>query len=278
MFDFSPIQIIIVLGIALLVFGPKRLPDLGRSLGNGIRDFRGALTGDGHDHDATHLTGPAVETAEPTTEQIIAEAGSRRPPTSPPWPPPQASPPASPRSGPGHRHGHIRPTRAAPRAARRAPERPRAPHGAAHPPDRERPRPRHRLRRDVRGARPAARHPHVAAAGRRRTSSSPCRPPSPSSRAEGRRSGPPSWCRCPSGSTRSTRSSSRRWPTSRAGSRSRSSRPVGPVHGRRRLRLLRGPAGRPELPGRLRRGQLQQPAPRRRLLLASPPACCWRAA
>ena len=74
MFDFSPIQIIIVLGIALLVFGPKRLPDLGRSLGNGIRDFRGALTGDGHDHDTTHLTGPAVETAEPTTEQIIAEA------------------------------------------------------------------------------------------------------------------------------------------------------------------------------------------------------------
>jgi sec-independent protein translocase protein TatA len=74
-FDFSPIQIIIVLGIALLVFGPKRLPDLGRSLGNGIRDFRGALTGDGHDHDSTtHLTGPVAETTEPTTEQIIADA------------------------------------------------------------------------------------------------------------------------------------------------------------------------------------------------------------
>ena len=74
MFDFSPIQIIIVLGIALLVFGPKRLPDLGRSLGNGIRDFRGALTGDGHETGTTHLTGPAAQTAEPTTEQIIAEA------------------------------------------------------------------------------------------------------------------------------------------------------------------------------------------------------------
>jgi sec-independent protein translocase protein TatA len=73
-FDFSPIQIIIVLGIALLVFGPKRLPDLGRSLGNGLRDFRGALSGDGPDHGTTHLTGPAVEPAEPTSEQLIAEA------------------------------------------------------------------------------------------------------------------------------------------------------------------------------------------------------------
>ncbi len=74
MFDFSPIQIIIVLGIALLVFGPKRLPDLGRSLGKGIRDFRGAVTGDAPDHDTAHLAGPAVETSEPTSEQLIAEA------------------------------------------------------------------------------------------------------------------------------------------------------------------------------------------------------------
>jgi sec-independent protein translocase protein TatA len=73
-FDFSPIQIIIVLGIALLVFGPKRLPDLGRSLGKGIRDFRGAVTGESLEHDATHLTGPAGEPAEPTSEQLIADA------------------------------------------------------------------------------------------------------------------------------------------------------------------------------------------------------------
>jgi sec-independent protein translocase protein TatA len=42
-FDFSPIQIIIVLAIALLVFGPKRLPDMARTLGQGIRDFRRTL-------------------------------------------------------------------------------------------------------------------------------------------------------------------------------------------------------------------------------------------
>jgi sec-independent protein translocase protein TatA len=45
-FDVSPIQIIIVLAIALLIFGPKRLPDMGRNLGRGIRDFKSGITGE----------------------------------------------------------------------------------------------------------------------------------------------------------------------------------------------------------------------------------------
>jgi sec-independent protein translocase protein TatA len=43
--DFSIWQIAIVLVIALLVFGPKRLPELGSSLGRGMREFKDSITG-----------------------------------------------------------------------------------------------------------------------------------------------------------------------------------------------------------------------------------------
>ena len=46
MLDFSPVQILIVLVIALLVFGPKRLPEMGKSIGRGIREFKGAILDD----------------------------------------------------------------------------------------------------------------------------------------------------------------------------------------------------------------------------------------
>lgn len=55
-------EIAIVLVIALLVFGPKRLPELGRSLGNGIREFKGSISGDhGHDHDEDEDAKPRLE-------------------------------------------------------------------------------------------------------------------------------------------------------------------------------------------------------------------------
>ena len=41
----GPLEIIIVLVIVLLIFGPKRLPDLGRSLGSGMREFKNSVTG-----------------------------------------------------------------------------------------------------------------------------------------------------------------------------------------------------------------------------------------
>ena len=42
-------EMLIVLVIALIVLGPKRLPDAGRSLGRGLREFKGAITGSDSD-------------------------------------------------------------------------------------------------------------------------------------------------------------------------------------------------------------------------------------
>jgi sec-independent protein translocase protein TatA len=41
----GPMELVIVLVIALIVLGPKRLPDAGRSLGRGMREFKSSLTG-----------------------------------------------------------------------------------------------------------------------------------------------------------------------------------------------------------------------------------------
>jgi sec-independent protein translocase protein TatA len=75
----GPLELAIVLIIALVVFGPKRLPELGRSLGRGIREFRGSVSGDrNQDEDEDRQReipagdpGPAVadEKAEPVAHK-----------------------------------------------------------------------------------------------------------------------------------------------------------------------------------------------------------------
>ena len=42
-------ELMVVLAIALIVLGPKKLPDFGRSLGRGMREFKGALSGEDDD-------------------------------------------------------------------------------------------------------------------------------------------------------------------------------------------------------------------------------------
>jgi sec-independent protein translocase protein TatA len=42
----GPMEIILVLIVALIVFGPKKLPELGKSLGKGISEFKGSITGE----------------------------------------------------------------------------------------------------------------------------------------------------------------------------------------------------------------------------------------
>jgi len=69
--NIGPLEIIVVLIIALVVFGPKRLPELGSSLGRGIREFRETVTGDKPDESVKELDHPQAaappveETAEP---------------------------------------------------------------------------------------------------------------------------------------------------------------------------------------------------------------------
>jgi sec-independent protein translocase protein TatA len=45
----GPTELIIVLVIVLVIFGPKRLPGLGRSLGSGMKEFRDSISGKGSD-------------------------------------------------------------------------------------------------------------------------------------------------------------------------------------------------------------------------------------
>jgi len=53
--NIGPLEIIIVLVIVLIIFGPKRLPDLGRSMGRGMREFKDSVTGGGNDDEPEAL-------------------------------------------------------------------------------------------------------------------------------------------------------------------------------------------------------------------------------
>jgi sec-independent protein translocase protein TatA len=45
MMNVGPMEIILVLAVALIILGPKKLPDAGRSLGRGMREFKDSLSG-----------------------------------------------------------------------------------------------------------------------------------------------------------------------------------------------------------------------------------------
>ena len=66
----GPGEIVILLIVALLVFGPKRLPEMGRSIGKGMREFKSSLTMDRDDD-------------EDMTPELPAEEPVRAPKTKP---------------------------------------------------------------------------------------------------------------------------------------------------------------------------------------------------
>ncbi len=67
----TPIEIIVVLIIVLIIFGPKRLPGLGRSLGTGMREFKDSITGKSDDDERKPQIEPAE--AERPEAEVVTE-------------------------------------------------------------------------------------------------------------------------------------------------------------------------------------------------------------
>jgi sec-independent protein translocase protein TatA len=77
--NIGPLEIAIVLVIALVVLGPKRLPELGKSMGKGIREFKGSLSMDDEDEIAPESsTKPTEEVEREVVTAARTPAGSRR--------------------------------------------------------------------------------------------------------------------------------------------------------------------------------------------------------
>jgi sec-independent protein translocase protein TatA len=62
---FQPMHLLVIFGIALLVFGPKKLPELGKGIGEGIRGFKSAMKADEEN--------PSSTTTTATGEQIVTK-------------------------------------------------------------------------------------------------------------------------------------------------------------------------------------------------------------
>ena len=61
--NIGPMELVIVLVIALIVLGPKRLPEVGRSVGNGLREFKESLSGNSRDDDDDDEYAPLERTS-----------------------------------------------------------------------------------------------------------------------------------------------------------------------------------------------------------------------
>jgi sec-independent protein translocase protein TatA len=69
----GPMELAIVLVVALIVLGPKRLPEVGRSLGNGIREFKDSIQNEGRRDDDEEDAALDVETPpKPVTTAAAA--------------------------------------------------------------------------------------------------------------------------------------------------------------------------------------------------------------
>jgi sec-independent protein translocase protein TatA len=70
--NIGPLELAIVLIIALVIFGPKRLPDLGRSLGRGMREFKDSISGkDEEDEERAKLEMQAQQPQPPAGDEPV---------------------------------------------------------------------------------------------------------------------------------------------------------------------------------------------------------------
>ena len=70
-------EILLVMLVALLIFGPKKLPEMGRSLGRGFREFKDSISGKDADDELDELPPPAPE------DETRVASGRRRRQTTP---------------------------------------------------------------------------------------------------------------------------------------------------------------------------------------------------
>lgn len=80
----GPLEIIIVLVIVLLIFGPKRLPGLGRSLGSGMREFKDSITSRHDADDDDPPAAPERATLARAEEPVVRDGETTTTPTAEP--------------------------------------------------------------------------------------------------------------------------------------------------------------------------------------------------
>jgi sec-independent protein translocase protein TatA len=92
----NPLHIAFLVVILLLVFGAKRLPEIGRSLGSGMREFKQGITGDTPPQQTQQPTLTAAQ-PQPPAPMPVAQPAAAQPA---PAPPPVAAQPAPPDAAP----------------------------------------------------------------------------------------------------------------------------------------------------------------------------------
>lgn len=76
----GPLEIVLIVVVLLIVFGPRRLPSLGRSLGTGLREFKDSITGEDK-HRETDATGrPVLPQAQADAQQSPSQPAAESAP------------------------------------------------------------------------------------------------------------------------------------------------------------------------------------------------------